>query len=752
MRYQNDNQYLESANPVRSHPSYRKTKIAVALSCLYLASSALAEERVLEEVIVTSSKLGEASLGETSFTVNVVGGQDLAARVITNPEDLRTAVSGVYIDEGSSTPRIAIRGVGFDNFQIQAENGVTTYVDNVVIQRTQAVLGAFLDLQQVEVLKGPQGTSFGRNATGGSINLITAKPVPGFSGEVTAGYGEHDRKKFGGVVNYGGDRFGIRVSGLSDEDEGYVTNNVTGNDEINSRENTAARISLSWTPSDTISVDYSYNYSEYEGDGPGQDYTNPEAAAHAAQIGADVFLPFLATPTTSVADDDHRVTNWQDPRSEREADLHILNAEIDFGWATLKSITGYMDFDSYWRADTAAPSAFDGGLISTNFFFADSEQWSQELLLSGSTDDLNWVAGLYYLDEEATDSTNFTFFGASFILDNGQDLTSYAAYTDVQYALNDRWRLNGGVRYTEDEKEAYGASFFVPSLDGTEVEDDVTTWQAGVEYDVSDELFSYLRIAKGYKAGGINNNTGDTYDPEELISVELGLRGDIGDDITFSLAAFTSEYDDIQIFEPTPIGAPNILNAAEATITGLDAELDWQLTDAFSVDAMVTWLAEAEYDEFEALDPVSGEVTDFSGADLTRSPEFTGVFGVNAFFSPTDRIDLSARAEVYVTTDIAFSHLNDNVVTGQPIGFNFAGGAPYPGNRPSGALEQDGYELVNLYVTATIDENLDVRLYGKNITDEFYLTTILEGSAGFQTGVHGRPEEYGIEVTYRFGE
>ena len=93
----------------------------------------------------------------------------------------------------------------------------------------------------------------------------------------------------------------------------------------------------------------------------------------------------------------------------------------------------------------------------------------------------------------------------------------------------------------------------------------------------------------------------------------------------------------------------------------------------------MTWLVKAEYEDFEALDPVAGEVTDFSGAALTRSPEFTGVFGVNAFFSPTDRIDLSARAEVYVTTDIAFSHLTDNVVTGKPTGFNFAGGAPCPG-------------------------------------------------------------------------
>ncbi|MDD9962847.1 MAG: TonB-dependent receptor, partial [Gammaproteobacteria bacterium] len=244
--------------------------------------------------------------------------------------------------------------------------------------------------------------------------------------------------------------------------------------------------------------------------------------------------------------------------------------------------------------------------------------------------------------------------------------------------------------------------------------------------------FSYLRIAEGYKAGGINNNTGGFYEPEELISYEVGLKGRLADNFSFAVAGFHSTYENIQLFVNPPAnpGFPDIVNAAEATIAGFDLDMDWHLTDLFSIDAQFTWLAEAEYDDFVAFDGVRGVVTDFSGEALNRSPEFTGVFGVNLDHALTERVRLRARAELYVTSEIVYSFL-------------------YP-VRPDGALTQDGYELFNAYLTATFDENLEVRAYGKNIGDQFYLTGATEGVPGTQYGQHGRPDEYGIEVTYRF--
>ena len=709
-----------------------------------------AEDEVIEEILVTATKRGNTSVMDTPVTVNVVTGDDLKFREIRNPEDLRTAVSGLYVDEGSSSPKIAIRGVGYDNFQVQAENGVTTYVDGVVIQRAQAVLGGFLDLAQVEVLKGPQGSAFGRNATGGAINLITTKPQQGFEGEISGGFGSFDRRNFAGVLNYGGDQFGVRVAVSHEEDDGFIDNLVTGSDDIGSKEQTMARIALSFAPTDSVSIDYSYSLTDSEFIGPGQDYTTATASAIAAGTGLFFGLTPLATPLTGLIDDNYNIVNRMDPLTDVDMDMHALTVEFDLGWATLKSITGYVDFENKWISDVAFPSAFAEGLISVDFSKIDSEQFSQELLLSGSSESFNWVVGAYYLTEEAENDGEFTLSiapplppGTAFVTQNGQDLTSYAVFADGQIKLNDQWRLNAGVRYTEDEKDATGRQRFgrlpigvefplgLPTLDGVDTSDDSVTWQAGLEWDVSEELFAFFRIAEGFKGGGINNATATLYEPEELLSYEIGLKGET-DQFTFSVAAFHSDYENIQLFINSPAnpGSADIINAAEATIAGFDFDAEWRATEALSFDLRATWLTEAEYDSFVAVDGVIGMAVDFSGDPLNRSPDFTGVFGVNLDFALSGNVQLRARAEVYKTSEIVFSFLDRN--------------------RPNGALSQDGYELYNVYVTATINDQFDIRAYGRNIGDEFYLSTSAEGGPGFQYGQHGRPEEYGLEVTYRF--
>ena len=148
----------------------------------------------------------------------------------------------------------------------------------------------------------------------------------------------------------------------------------------------------------------------------------------------------------------------------------------------------------------------------------------------------------------------------------------------------------------------------------------------------------------------------------------------------------------------------------------------------FSIDAQFTWLAEADYDEFLVND--FGVDQDLSGDQLTRSPEFTAVLGGNWHHTLNDRVQLTARAEVYMISKVVFSILHDL--------------------RPDGALSQDGYELVNIYLSATIDDKWDVRAYAKNIGDEFYISSATEGVPGFQYGIHGRPDQYGLEVSLRF--
>ncbi len=745
MRHQAQRTFNGNTNPRLP----RARVAALALGCVMFSSAVVAQQGPIEEIVVTATKRGETTLMDTPITVNVVSGDDLKFREIRDPEDLRTVVSGLYVDEGSSVPRVAVRGVGFDNFNVQAENGVTTYMDGVIVQRTHALFTGFLDLARVEVLKGPQGSAFGRNATGGAINLITARPVEGVSGEVSAGLGSRDRREVEAVLNYGGDTFGIRVAGSYEESDGYITNLATGNDDLGAREATLARIALSWDPTDSFSLDYTLNYAGYDTVGPGQDHTTALGAATAAGFGAALGLtPLLPLPGDPIGDS-YTVVNAIDPFTDRESYLHALTLEFDLGWATLKSISGYMDFESFWRSDVGLPSGFAECMVCVLASITFSEQWSQELLLNGSTDKFNWVTGLYYLKEEATDEGAFNLNIAApalpvgTVFENtggGQDLTSYAIFADGTYALTDRFRVNGGLRWTDDKKEATGTTrdivlpggFRIPgaSLEHLEEKDDTVTWQVGLEFDLNEEIFTYLRIAEGYKAGGINNNTGSFYLPEELISYEIGAKGVVSENFSLSVSGFYSEYENIQVFinPPDAPGAADIINAASATIAGIDFDADWQLTDMFSIDAQFTWLAEADYDEFLVND--FGVDQDLSGDQLTRSPEFTAVLGGNWHHTLNDRVQLTARAEVYMISKVVFSILHDL--------------------RPDGALSQDGYELVNIYLSATIDDKWDVRAYAKNIGDEFYISSATEGVPGFQYGIHGRPDQYGLEVSLRF--
>lgn len=726
----------------------------VAVSALtMMAFPALAQ---IDEIVVTATKRGETALSKTAITANVLGATALQQREIRNPEDLRFAVPGLYVDDGSSTPRVAIRGVGFDNFQVQAENGVTTYIDGVVVQRTQAVLGAFNDVERIEVLKGPQGSAFGRNSTGGSVNIITQKPQEGYSGQVSAAYGSFDRRKIGAIGNYGGEAFGVRLSGFYENDDGYITNLVTGSDNLNDLEQLVGRAAIALDPADNFAIDYSFSYANSNRAGPSVAYTNAAAAANPDLIaGGYAFFGFPLTslrapglPTSKVADDSYTVIERFDPALERETMIHALTMEWDLGPVTLKSITGYVDFEQFYRSDVAMPSAYGEGIISVPSFVAKSEQVSQELLLSGDTDRFRWVSGLYYLYEEATDDTFFDFNvqpgplappGAGQSIDNGQELNSYAAFADGQFDLTDRLRLNAGVRITHDEKEAFGTTVFtfngVPvtpptSLDGLSQDSTKPSWQAGLEFDLTDDVFTFAKVSRGIKAGGVNNNDGTTYDPETLDAYEAGFKGTFFENaLSVAASGFYNSYKDSQVFVSPAGPVPTILNAPKASIAGLDFEATIQLPEGLSFDAGLTWLPRARYDDFDAVDPF-GAATAISleGARLSRSPEFTGVFGVNYQREISTNWSVSGRADVYVTSDIAFS--------------------PFELIRPD-VVTQEGYSIANVNLSLSYDERVDFRFYGKNLGDEFYLTTIVE-SAGSQFAEFGRPREFGGEITLRF--
>lgn len=727
------------------------------------AQQASSGENSTDEIVVTATRFGDTVLSRTAVSADVVTGAQLEQRQVSTPEDLMHTTSGVYIDQGSSTPRVAVRGVSFDNFQVQAENGVTSYIDGIVVLRPQAQLAGFTDLDRVEVLKGPQGSAFGRNSTGGSINYITHRPEPGYHGSVNAGVGSFNREEYGLMLNYGTDTFGVRVAAQSDEDDGYVTNLVTGSDDLNSRDSFGGRLALQWRPTQALEVNYFYNYYDLESGGPATGYvTALDAATQAGTIAYNGLTPVNpSVPATAVADDSYTVINSFDPHTAFTAQLHGLNIVYDFGGVTLTSITGYLDFSQSWRSDVAAPSNTVEGLVRTNYFRPSSDQFSQELLLNGSNDLLRWVAGAYYLTEQVLDNTNYDFNfpgcdGTVFpsgdlcdvTLSNGQETQSYAVFGNTQWNVTSQFRVNAGLRWTHDEKEASGATgtfrisrsdgvdipggVNVPgiSLNGIQESDESVTGEFGFEYDFTDTMFGYVRYSHGYKAGGINNNDGGIYGPESIDAYEAGLKGSLFDrSLRYSASLFYNDYSDIQAFISAvgnPI--PTIVNAGQAEIYGADFDLDWRANDWLSFDAALSYLPKAEYTEFMAVDAFTGLLTDYSGAQLPRAPELSGIIGVNFDTTLSDDWSLLARIENYHTSDIVF---NQAALL-----------------RPE-SLTQPGYDLVNAYITLTYDDHVDFRIFGKNLGDQFYRTGIVE-TVGSHYAEFGRPTEIGAEIKYRW--
>ena len=384
-----------TSTAVLKKPAVQLSKLALAVSCC--VAPAMAQEGVLEEILVTASKRGATSLMDTAVTARVVTGEQIDMRAIENVEGMQYQTPGMVVDQGSTAPKIAIRGVGHNSFLLTAESGVTIYSNDILLGRTQGILGAFFDQERVDVLKGPQGTAFGRNATGGSINFISRRPHEGMSVEVGVGGGNYGKQEAHGIFNYGGDTFGLRVGARYNEDDGYAENKTYGTD-LNAVEQTIIKSGFSFTPSDNF-------------DGLLRvDYTDEETTRSAQGIGGvEPFSPAVDVFGANGSFDegeDYEVFNDVDPFQDTETLLTSLTLDWDIGGLNLRSITGFYTVDWHSAGDN---DNTDIQFTNTPNYEQDSDQFTQEFVLSGSADTIDWLAGIYYLQEEVEQKVTIDF-------------------------------------------------------------------------------------------------------------------------------------------------------------------------------------------------------------------------------------------------------------------------------------------------------------------------------------------------------
>ena len=576
------------------------------------STAAATDGQGIEDIIVTAQRR-EENLQKAALAVSAVAGDALVNGSITQANDLTRLVPSLQIAPASSLTQIYLRGVGTFGANAFAEQGVAFNLDGVYLSRPAAPAGLFFDLERIEVLKGPQGTLYGRNATGGAVNVVTAKPKLGqFSGNLTAEYGNYETIKGSGAINVPiGEKVAFRLAGQYAKHDGYFS------DGYDDEDTQAVRGQIRADTGDGFDATLSIDYANVGGKGSGGtilpllDGKNRLGPSDPRVLAAY----FARTPTAPVPQISARGDGYQDNKFFGAS--ATINA--DLGFAKLTVIPAYrktdLDFVNY-------ASSF---LIDVT---ENSNQMSVEARLANQSGALNWVLGGYYFVEDVRADQFFDQASNGTRIKSDLNTNSFAAFGQATYSLSDTFRITGGLRYTKDNKtqttEAHTLPFVgfvpnvfplvpiildIPSFPTTNVDFSKVTWKAGVEYDLGPRSLLYASVSTGFKSGVLFAATGLNYSrPETLTAYTLGSKNRFFDNkLQLNVEAFYWDYKDQQISHLGPVqvastpGGPifgpvfTTENAGAAKIYGAEAELLFQPTrnDLFSLN--VQYL-HAEYD------------------------------------------------------------------------------------------------------------------------------------------------------------
>jgi len=601
----------------------------------------------LTDIIVTAQRR-EENLQKAALAVSAVAGDTLTRQSITQATDLTRLVPALQVAPAASFTQIYLRGVGTFGANAFAEQGVAFNLDGVYLSRPAAPAGLFYDLDRLEVLKGPQGTLYGRNATGGAVNVITAKPRLGETGaNLTAEYGNYDTIKASGAVNLPfGQQVALRVSGQYAKHDGYFSD---GYDDENTK---AIRAQLRGETGTGLDATLSVDYAHVGGQGSGGTIMPLLDGMH--RLGPSdprVIAAYVARqPTAPVPQIIARDDGYQD--NDFFGVAATINA--DLGFAKLTIIPAYrktdLDFFSY-------ASSF---LIDVT---EKSDQMSLEARLAAQTGALNWVLGGYYFVEDVDANQVFDQASNGTKIRSDLETESIAAFGQATLALTDRFRVTGGLRYTRDNKkqdsEAHTLPFVgfvpgvfplvpiildIPTFATTDVDFSKMTWKAGVEFDLGPRSLLYAQVSTGFKSGVLYSALGRNFSsPETLTAYTIGSKNRFFDNrLQLNVEAFYWDYKDQQISHlgpvqvaSTPVGpifGPVFLteNAGAATIWGAEAEMLFRPTPNDLFSANVQYL-NAQYDELR-----------YQSYSVTGAPPVIG-----CAVSPTTQIGASAAARIY---------------------------------------------------------------------------------------------------------
>ncbi len=789
--------------PFVSSKSSNKRSLAIAVAAVVaggiapdLFAQAQAEkpqqqQRVLETVVVTAQKR-EQSPQTIPAAIAVVSGDDVIDRGIFSSNDIQRLVPGLSGQQsGFSRPRWFIRGIGSNDPNLTTESPLGVYRDEIFTALTSLQSFAIYDLERVEVLRGPQGTLWGKNTTAGAVNFISKKPSHETDGylQVTAGdWGARGLQgALGGSIN---ERTAGRISLYHQEYEGYAKNLYTGDDGPSFRED-AARLQLLVDVTDNLSALFNVHINKSQPNG-GYSY-----AVHSEAGGADRygFTPSYGTKPKS-GDPFYGGPSTED--TDTSGSLLKLDWQLGNGY-TLTLISGFDESETTRSSDSGHPPTYTGTRDITSSWGED-ESWqiSQEIRLVSPTDQrLSWIAGLHYFrynfERESASATFAPVARQTYTrtwLD--QDAESYAAFGSLKFNVTERFAINAGLRWTDEEKtinihtiRSPGATFnniaswWFPSSVNTPFTYDVDvgdseTWSELTgdftpEYQLFDNVLVFFRYARGYRSGGFNSSipvlnndqiaAGVTpyipkVEPEYLDDYELGIKSDwLDGTLLLNATAYYYDHKDIQlnVQAPNPLNLQNpptgsfSQNAAGGEVRGLELEVNWSPIENLRLTAAYNY-TDAEYVDFNPLLSVSGvtQRVDRSGNRYFRTPKHLANFNIDY------RIPLQSAGTIVLATDWVFrSHQYYNAAQQGAAQGDVARGLD--GNvYQSEWQEQGAYWIGNAKLAyLTRDDKIEYFATVNNLLDENYVVNSTVASPSYPVSL-GQPRFVNFGITARF--
>lgn len=617
---------------IRTPFAHRAMPVAIAMalgaSAQAYALQDTADSKQVEEVIVTATKRA-ADIQDVSLSVTAIGGEQLRLGGVDDLSRLDGMVPGMQFGASGEEVRLAIRGTRTNNVGSEAEQVVGIFEDGVYVPTSTQAMGSYVDLARIEVLRGPQGTLYGRNTFGGTINIVSNEPTTDeVNGYVHVLTGNYARTKAELAINVPvTDNFAIRYAGMLDTRDGYIENTyVDGpSDDMNDQDVKYHRLTGKLTINDNNDVVVRIVDAIKD--------TNGSAIWGYQQTGAFVGGVYSAghqyAPADATADFD--MGPWKvrrDVRGEAYSDttgVTVVWSSGSLGFADLRVTANhteyfgeqgydqdYSDGTSYWGANQ-----FYG-------YYNDQETDSIEVQLTSNSDGaLEWLGGIYYYEQDAAWQYTEISPDRDVIIPHWDDIGSYTSsslgvFGNATYSINDDLRVTGGLRYTEDDKgkrDPLDWNVWPPvpiAGAGADNSWDKWLWKLGVENDLNDDQMLYATLSTGYRAGGFNiirDGVPPIYEPETVLAAEVGLKNTLLDGaMTLNMAGYYNQYRDMhaQSFIATGNGGVTEYteNGGEIDSYGLEAELNWHATERLTISGSAA-LAKSEFGDY-AISKVAG--------------------------------------------------------------------------------------------------------------------------------------------------